>query len=447
MEHTMPTATIVAESSAGELVCAAAGRISTTQGTALEVLARSQEKENNATLIERVVASGHQSVLEHAMFTIAFDSVSVCVEEFVIEFRLASFTVQSRRYVDFTHVGCYTPPMPAELVAPYQAHMAELFGVYAKLLELSIPKEDARFVLPYSFRSNFYCTMNARELMHMISAMCWGRGSIYPELKMLGESLAAQFSQRFPHLLERQAEEAAPLAERYQLPSTPLRIFAPTVASAKVRLLSATSQPEEWMRHYACCGGTPVPDTQRALAEVFTDERPRELELVHVTFRIESLTLAAVTHLVRHRMQTVLVPQVLTAILYNSHVLPETIAVNEQARILYEAAYQRNTEGLQTLLDHGLPVEAVQYFALAGNQLSVICDMNARELQHFFALRTCNRAQWEIRAVAKDLLRQLRAQSPAFYHLMGPSCYVTGKCPEGRLSCGQAAAVQAEFAQ
>ena len=87
----------------------------------------------------------------------------------------------------------------------------------------------------------------------------------------------------------------------------------------------------------------------------------------------------------------------------------------------------------------------MQYFALAGNQLDVHCCMNGRELKHFFALRTCNRAQWEIRECAVSLLMQLRKEAPALYSLMGPSCYVTGKCPEGRLSCGKMQEVQAYF--
>ena len=89
------------------------------------------------------------------------------------------------------------------------------------------------------------------------------------------------------------------------------------------------------------------------------------------------------------------------------------------------------------MLEKGLPVNAVQYFALAGNQLSVLCDMNGRELLHFMKLRTCTRAQWEIRGCAVSLLRQLRAQSPELFALYGPSCFVAGKCPEGRLTCGK----------
>ena len=84
------SAKIIASSTAGDTVVASAARISTTQGTALEIFEKSREKDNNGTLIEKVVGSGHTSTLEHQFFTVAFDNVSVCTEEFVIEFRLGS---------------------------------------------------------------------------------------------------------------------------------------------------------------------------------------------------------------------------------------------------------------------------------------------------------------------------------------------------------------------
>ena len=52
---------------------------------------------------------GHMSFIEHATFTIAFENVSAFVEQFFIEFRLASFTIKSRRYVDFGKMGFYIP--------------------------------------------------------------------------------------------------------------------------------------------------------------------------------------------------------------------------------------------------------------------------------------------------------------------------------------------------
>ena len=90
-------------------VCAASGRISTQSGTALEIFERSHDEEKNTNLIGKVTRSGHTSTIEHMMFNLAFENVSVVVEQFMIEFRLASFTVKSRRYVDFSDCGYYMP--------------------------------------------------------------------------------------------------------------------------------------------------------------------------------------------------------------------------------------------------------------------------------------------------------------------------------------------------
>ncbi len=66
-----PTVKIIAAPDAGILVAAAGGRISTTQGTALEIFKRTMSRENNASLLEKVVSSGHTSVLEHVCFSLA----------------------------------------------------------------------------------------------------------------------------------------------------------------------------------------------------------------------------------------------------------------------------------------------------------------------------------------------------------------------------------------
>lgn len=437
------TAKIIASSTAGELVCAASGRISTTQGSALEILERSKTKENNAKLIGKVVASGHRSVVEHAMFTVAFDNVSVCTEEFVIEFRLASFTVQSRRYVDFSQTGFYLPALPDALSARFSAHMESLFADYGRLLELGIPKEDARFVLPYCFRSNFFCTMNARELLHLTDAMTQGRGAAYPELRSLGMSLREQLREYFPELPERPLRPAD--AERYALPAALPEIPDPQPMKAETVLLDSTPQPETVIAQAAASNWMILPGAAPDLAKIVHGERPRELELVQARFAVRRLSLAAVTHLVRHRVQSVLVPQVTQALLTNTYLLPESVSASPEAAAVYQAAFARNASVLRELLADGLPVHAAQYFVMAGNQLDVLCCMNGRELQHFFALRTCSRAQWEIRDAAVSLLMQLRRVSPALYRLMGPSCYVTGVCPEGRLSCGRAAEMQQKF--
>ena len=85
------------------------------------------------------------------------------------------------------------------------------------------------------------------------------------------------------------------------------------------------------------------------------------------------------------------------------------------------------------------------YFALSGNLMDVMTTMNAREIKLFTQLRTCSRAQWEIRAAAIALLRQLRQSFPELFGRFGPSCFLTGRCPEGRLSCGRAEEMTALF--
>ena len=80
--------------------------------------------------------------------------------------------------------------------------------------------------------------------------------------------------------------------------------------------------------------------------------------------------------------------------------------------------------------------EQLVYCQMSGNTLDIVSSMNGRELLLFFKLRTCSRAQWEIREYAVEMLRQLRKISPRIFSRFGPSCYFSS-CPEGALSCGK----------
>jgi thymidylate synthase (FAD) len=73
-----------------------------------------------------------------------------------------------------------------------------------------------------------------------------------------------------------------------------------------------------------------------------------------------------------------------------------------------------------------------------------IVSMNARELMHFFNLRCCNRAQWEIRELANQMLRKVLEVAPALFSNAGPSC-ISGVCPESDLSCGRMSEVIEEY--
>jgi thymidylate synthase (FAD) len=77
-------------------------------------------------------------------------------------------------------------------------------------------------------------------------------------------------------------------------------------------------------------------------------------------------------------------------------------------------------------------------------ETKMLVTMNARELLHFFNLRCCNRAQWEIRALAIEMLRLCKKVAPNIFNTAGPGCLV-GPCPEGKFTCGQAKEMRVKF--
>lgn len=428
-----------------EEVCASAARISTTAGDAREIFEKARENPKNRALIEKVLASGHKSLIEHAVFTLALRDVSVFVEQFFIECRLASFTVKSRRYVDFSQLGYHIPSeLEGEDLALYRRYMDGLFAAYGDLLEAGVPKEDARFLLPYSFHSNFYCTLNARELSHALSEIRYGRGRNIPELQGLADELIRQLEERFPWLLpeirpvlgELPTGEVPPLRR-----SSPFPIYLSRREAGAVALLGAPAEPMRLLEaaYRTQNPGAEVPFDLEALLR---SRRPRELEQLAYTFTISNVTLSGATHLVRHRMQSILVPSI-AEIDRSRYIVPDTIAASPALLETYQRAIAEahDTAGRLT----GLLERYHYYFALSGNVMDVMTTMNARELQWFIRLRSCSRAQWEVRDIAVELLRQLRHSFPALFSRFGPSCFSTGRCPEGRLSCGQMEQVTERF--
>ncbi|MBQ3404497.1 MAG: FAD-dependent thymidylate synthase, partial [Oscillospiraceae bacterium] len=359
----------------------------------------------------------------------AFNNVSVFVEQFMIEFRLASFTVKSRRYVDFAGAGYYvSDEMDEKLREEYSENMEGLFKAYAELIELGIPKEDARFILPYCFYSNFIFSCNARELEHVICSMLYGRGSAYPEIKALGMELKEQFDEFFPGIVESDKDN-------YSCPCLSVEGHAakPHQVSWQVELVSTAS---EWEKLMAGAG-----DASDISAAALT-QRARALELVNFVYRIDNISLATLTHLVRHRMQGIVIPELILAAMKGAYMVPDTVRQLPAAMEIYASAFERNSECLNRLLDKSLPAWAVPYFSMSGNTLDVFSNMNCRELRHFVSLRTCNRAQWEIRQIAFEMLRLAKGRCPELVKGFGPGCYMTGRCPEGKMSCGKAAEVR-----
>lgn len=83
-------------------------------------------------------------------------------------------------------------------------------------------------------------------------------------------------------------------------------------------------------------------------------------------------------------------------------------------------------------------IEDARYVLPNACETKMILTMNARSLMNFFHHRCCERAQWEIRVLACEMLSLVKNVAPTLFKNAGPSC-VSGKCPEGAMSCGKMA--------
>lgn len=421
-----------------DAVCASAARISTTLGDANEIFEKSKENSNNNMLIKKVLKSGHSSIIEHAVFTIALLNVSAYVEQFFIECRLASFTVKSRRYVDFSNQGYYVPSDLSEKeLSIYCEYMDMLFDGYQTLLEFNIPKEDARFLLPYSFNSNFYCTLNARELINLIIAMKSGRGKDIPELQDLADQITLQIKDIFPCILDdliftpkNMDVNSAQLNKQF-LNVSPTFLYEREIG--KVKLVNSPNNPKEILEiaNRTINSFDSVIDYNALI----NSARPRALEQLSYSFVISDITLSGITHIVRHRMQSIIIPSIQN-IDFNKYIIPNTINNNIEAKKIYQNIIYKSNEMIQIIKKTGGLNKYLYYFALSGNVMDIMTTMNARELLLFIKLRSCNRAQWEVREIAIKMLEHLRKNFSELFGLYGPSCYVSGKCPEGQMTCG-----------
>lgn len=428
----MGRAVILTGTGEGRRACAAAARISTTGGGAVERFETSLGGDKDVSLIKKVLSSGHQSLFEHQTFFVAFENVSVAVEQFVIESRLGSYTVKSRRYVDFTGAGYITPEgLDEKLIPGYTELMDGLFRVYTELLEAGVSREDARFVLPYCFCSNFYMTMNARSLCKLICQMRTGRGAWSSEIRSLGDSLASQLEEVWPGVVGMFAS-AADAPNAYDC-SFMTEEGAFTRAEPEAVMKRAEPNAVETVRELMRFSGR-RPDM--TIEELVRSSRPRELEFINYSFSIKDASLACVTHFSRHRIQSLIVPDIREAMRVRRFIVPDSIAANDALYAKYAACFDRARILCAAFMRAGMPEEYSVYFCLAGMTVPLEMCMNGRELGLFLRLRTCERAQWEIRRLARSMLTQLRGSAPEIFGCYGPGCISAGKCPEGRLSCG-----------
>lgn len=166
------------------------------------------------------------------------------------------------------------------------------------------------------------------------------------------------------------------------------------------------------------------------------------LEHAVYTFEVKGVSRALTHQLVRHRIASYSQQsQRYVRMAYSSrdcfdYVMPKSIWDNPEARVLYDNHMRATAEIYGRLVDcYKLPMEDARYILPNACTTNIIVTMNARELRHFFELRCCGRAQWEIRKLAIEMLAICREVSPTIFADAGPRCEQLGYCPEAK-GCG-----------
>lgn len=169
------------------------------------------------------------------------------------------------------------------------------------------------------------------------------------------------------------------------------------------------------------------------------------LEHVSFTFGIEGVSRALLAQLTRHRIASFSV-QSQRYVSYKdgfNYIIPpaiETLGEEkvDQYKAQMELMHSWYTQWQEVLGNKGESSNEDARFVLPNAcETRLILTMNARELLHFFSLRMCERAQWEIRTLANEMFKICYEIAPAIFQAAGPGC-LRGACPEGSKSCGQA---------
>lgn len=224
-----------------------------------------------------------------------------------------------------------------------------------------------------------------------------------------------------------------------------------------VQLLTSTPNPEQVVAAAArlCYSDASI--------EQLLDQQPEQaakllqkiLELGHLsvlehasfTFGIEGVSRACSHQLVRHRLAS-FSQQSQRYVAHDqpfAGIIPDSVSDRPELLARFEAHMQQTHALYRDMLDAGVPAEDARFVLPNAAATKLVMTMNARELRHFFVLRCCNRAQWEIRAMAKEMLKLARKAAPLLFADAGPGC-LQGPCPEGAMTCGELRAVREEYA-
>ena len=240
----------------------------------------------------------------------------------------------------------------------------------------------------------------------------------------------------------------------------------------KVKIIAHTPNPESVVASAAklCYSKVGVDDIQKNLTEdgiekfvsmLSTIGHHSPLEHCTFTFAVEGISRACSHQLVRHRIASYSQQsQRYVKLDKFDYIIPTAIENNEFAKDIFLNAMEQDKKAYNGIVEElmneyiassgytlasipkneynkleKLAIEDARYVFPNACETKIVFTMNVRTLMNFFTHRCCDRAQWEIRDLANEMLIQVKEIAPTLFKKAGASC-VRGKCPEGSMSCG-----------
>ncbi len=225
----------------------------------------------------------------------------------------------------------------------------------------------------------------------------------------------------------------------------------------KVTLLTNTPEPEKTVVLAAklCYSGCSVAELEEKVKDLSFDKFLTKildmghlsvLEHANFTFGVDGISRATSHQLVRHRLASYSQQsqRYVSFDKNNEYVIPPSIEERAGAKERFTGMVADIYALYSDLLNEGIAAEDARFLLPNAACTKIIITMNARELIHFFKIRCCERAQWEIRDMATRMLKLAQKKAPVIFKKSGPAC-VKGVCSEGELTCGKPGEIREKF--
>jgi len=435
---------IPAELATPEVISAAYARISRSSKTAEQLRADALLEIPKARISNQkiVFEMGHSSIAEHAVFNLDLIGISRYLAEYIQRSRLASYTEKSQRYVTFHKDYIIPGELTDSARQRYISLMDDLFELYQKstryLSKRSIAKsnkeaennakEDARYLLPLSTKTQMGMTINARSIEVLLRRL---HALQLTEARELYEKIYTAVHPIAPSLIRYTEEDAL---GNILLSENQIKHSLPERDQDSVRILDHSPHPDERILaallyersnrdfeeilHY-------VRSMDSAWKEHLCEDAfdgikswhklPRAFEMCDFTLEFR-MSKCCYAQFKRHRLCSMIHQ---TYRFDNDFVIPPQIQNTE-----FDAIWRHllgRAEDLSQSLKTATPLLS-PYCLTNAHTISVLVRMNLRELYHFVRLRSDIHSQWEIRQISQKLSHKVRALCPlTARYLMGKS--------------------------